>query len=154
MKSLNRKSLKGLGLLVFTVLMMSGCQVHTSKSFTYNVETGDQVVVQLDTTDGYDLIDEGNTFKIVKDDKDLSHGLFLTEPTYKQIMSEVETLKVKETVNLKNNSCTYYETDSATNREYDYICWIKGSDTGFAIASKKSKTEAQTVFGYLDISKK
>lgn len=41
-----------LGSLV--LLCTSAC--HTSKSFTFQIENGEQIRITLDTTDGYDLV--------------------------------------------------------------------------------------------------
>ncbi|MBR6682986.1 MAG: lipoprotein [Firmicutes bacterium] len=37
------------------VVLLTACQFTTSKSYTFDVDTGDQIEVSLDTTGGFDL---------------------------------------------------------------------------------------------------
>ena len=42
-------------LLCAFMLLCTACQFSTSKSFTFDVDNGDQIKVSLDTTGGFDL---------------------------------------------------------------------------------------------------
>ena len=74
-----------MGVALFALI---GCT--TSKSFTYNVSTGDMIKVELDTSDGYDIASD-LPFTISKDDKTLSQGDFITLDGYKQYMEAVDS---------------------------------------------------------------
>lgn len=59
--------------LFFLLIAFSGCT--TSKSYTYDVSTGDKVKVSIITSDGYNMT-SSLPFDITKDDKTISTGTF------------------------------------------------------------------------------
>ena len=73
---------------MFTILsimiLFVGCgNVRTSKTYTFNVETGDSVKVKLDTSDKYNITSE-IPFEISQDGDVKSQGTFIFGESYNQ----------------------------------------------------------------------
>lgn len=145
--------MKKIFVILLSVMVISGCNAHTSKSYTYNVETGDKIKVELDTTNGYDLVDNEGKFKVKKDDKVISQAMFLTSEGYASLTNAVFDIADNEEIKNDSLKCLYYETDGNAGREYNYLCWIEESNTGIVIASLEGKDKAEEVFNLLKIIK-
>lgn len=74
MKNLLKK-LSCMVLIVGVVIGCCACSTNSSKAYTFKVDTGDQVKVELNTADGYDITSD-LPFVISKDNKTLSQGTF------------------------------------------------------------------------------
>ena len=57
-----------------TVMMLSGCEFTKSKSYTFDVETGDRITVKMDTSKKYDLTSD-LPIEFSKDDEVLSYSM-------------------------------------------------------------------------------
>ena len=68
-------------LLCAFMLLCTACQFSTSKSFTFDVDNGDQIKVSLDTTGGFDLSSQA-PFGISQNGKVLSEGTFIYSEYY------------------------------------------------------------------------
>ena len=80
MKNLLKK-LSCMVLIVGVVIGCCACSTNSSKAYTFKVDTGDQVKVELNTADGYDITSD-LPFVISKDNKTLSQGTFITADDY------------------------------------------------------------------------
>lgn len=59
-----------------TPLVATGCTTHFDKSYTFVVETGDDVKVTLDMKSGYDLAQDGGQFEVTNGDETIVTGMF------------------------------------------------------------------------------
>ena len=107
-----------IGILLLTV---TGC--NTTKSYTYNVETGDSIKVKLNTSDGYDITSD-LPFTISKDGKTLSQGTFITLDGYNQYLKLVNQDSNSKILNKGNKNGVEYLFYSYNNSEYNYIIKI------------------------------
>lgn len=70
-------------LAICMLLAMVGCNAHSNMSLTYNVETGDNVEVELDTTGGWKLTTEDGIFYVNdENDETVLMGMFIDKDYY------------------------------------------------------------------------
>lgn len=143
----NIKKVLSLFALVGTLLLtVTGCT--TTKSYTYEVTTGDSVKVKLNTSDGYDIT-SNLPFTISKDDKTLSQGTFITIDEYNQYLDAVSRdtkAKILDSNSKDGITYTFYSYD---NSEFNYIIKIDNSKTGILLGNPNSQTEAEECFNKL-----
>jgi len=135
------KKILSLVLVLGILLVVSGCT--TSKSLTYNVETGDKIKVELNTTKGYD-IDSDLPWTISKDEENLSKGKFLTLEGYEYYMGFIEdgSVEVIDSGVKDNIEWILYKT----NNEYNYLIKVSGSNTGILVGNNISLESAKECF--------
>ena len=131
-----------LSLLLMSMVLIQGCEMHTHFSYTFDVETGDKIKVTLETGEGYAISQEDGRFTISQNDEEILQGIFLTESGYNQYYQTVSQLTDKEV----NDNVIYYEVNGNSGREYDYLLKVKDSHTGIIIGSLSGKEKAQTAF--------
>ena len=137
--------------LSFLLIVFSGCT--TSKSYTYDVSTGDKVKVSIITSDGYDMT-SSLPFDITKDDKTISTGTFAKKEAYdyyKNAVNNDASSKIIDSGTKDNLTYFFYEHVGSTN-EYNYIIKIKNSDTVVILGNTNSEKSAKNVFENLNIS--
>jgi len=67
-----------------------GCEVSSSASLTFNVETGDNINVELDThKNDYELKADGSRFLVKEEDNEILKGIFLTTDMYDQYEASI-----------------------------------------------------------------
>ncbi|MBP3707915.1 MAG: hypothetical protein J6J36_04840 [Clostridia bacterium] len=140
----------GLMLVLLTGCDSSSNGVKTSKSFTYNVETGDKVKLTLDTSDNYDLT-SSLPFTISKDDEDLTKGIFLTEGTheyYKNATKQGSNVKIIDSGSKDGIDYIFY---NYKDTEFNYVIKIKDSNTGILLGNNVSEESAKECFNRLEI---
>ena len=133
-----------------TVIMLSGCEFTKSKSYTFDVETGDRITVKMDTSKKYDLTSD-LPIEFSKDDEVLSYGSFAKEEAYDlyyNIVKSDSSCELIEEKSNKNGDYFFYKTDSG---EYNYIIKIKDSNTCFILGNKESESSAKAVFKRLTL---
>ena len=133
-----------------TVMMLSGCEFTKSKSYTFDVETGDRITVKMDTSKKYDLTSD-LPIEFSKDDEVLSYGSFAKEEAYDlyyNIVKSDSSCELIEEKSNKNGDYFFYKTDSG---EYNYIIKIKDSNTCFILGNKESESSAKAVFKRLTL---
>lgn len=129
------------------LITLTGCT--SSKSFTYKVETGDNVEVTLDTSDGYDLSSK-LPFTISKDGKSLSQGTFIKGSYYKQYVSAAETQgQIIDRGSKDNIEYVFYSYD---NSEFNYVINLKNSSTALLLGNNHSQEEAEKCFELLSFA--
>lgn len=111
------------------VALLAGCSVSTStsKSLTYDVhDTGEKIVVELDTSTGLDLKLDGEHFTVTKDDEEVCSGTFITEDMrasyIESVAAETETDDV-QLVDFSDEAVAWL-TDGQAGIEYDHILAI------------------------------
>ena len=139
--------------LVFaTVILLTVAGCSTSKSFTWNVTTGDKIKIEVDTTGGYDITSE-LPFAISKDGETLSQGTFVTIDGYNQYMNAVKTDSNANIIDSGTKNGVTYTFYSFNNSEFNYLIKIDGSNTGILLGNPNSQSEAEEIFNKLTISK-
>lgn len=144
-----KKILSSLVLVCALVLTLTGCT--TTKSYTFDVETGDSIKVELNASDGYD-ISADLPFTISKDDKTLSQGTFVTIDGYNQYLDAVNNDTNSKILDSGTKDGITYTFYSYNNSEYNYIIKVDGSNTGILLGNPNSQVEAETVFNLLEFS--
>lgn len=80
-------------LIVVVMLFVTGCgNSKTTVSYTYKVETGDNITISLTTNDGYELTSD-IPFVISKDKKELSQGIFISAEYFTAYVDSVKITK-------------------------------------------------------------
>lgn len=140
---------------VFAILSMMilfvGCgNAKTSKSYTFNVETGDSVKVKLDTSDKYNITSEV-PFEISQDGDVKSQGTFIFGEAYDQYKDVVDTDANAELLDSGNKDGNEYVFWSYNDSEYNYAILIEGSSTGLILGNNVSEESAKECFNRLTI---
>lgn len=143
---------------VFAILSMMilfvGCgNAKTSKTYTFNVETGDSVKVKLDTSDKYNITSEV-PFEISQDGDIKSQGTFIFGEAYVQYKDVVDTDENAELLDSGNKDGNEYVFWSYNDSEYNYAILIEGSSTGLILANDVSEESAKECFNRLTIEYK
>ena len=136
-----KKKIISLAMIFSVLLMITGCT--SNKAYTFTVETGDKIKVELDTTDGYDLSSD-LPFTISKDGNTLSQGTFITSSAKTDSLAKVIDEGSKDNID--------YVFYSYNNSEYNYVIKVKNSNTGILLGNPNSKEEAKTCFDLLTFS--
>lgn len=144
-----KKILCSLVLVCALVLTLTGCT--TTKSYTFDVETGDSIKVKLNTSDGYD-ISSNLPFTISKDGETLSQGTFITMAGYNQYINTVNSDANSKVLDSGSKNGVTYTFYSYNNSEYNYIIKVDGSNTGILLGNPNSQVEAETIFNLLTFS--
>lgn len=143
---------------VFAILSMMilfvGCgNAKTSKTYTFNVETGDSVKVKLDTSDKYNITSEV-PFEISQDGDVKSQGTFIFGEAYDQYKDVVDTDENAELLDSGNKDGNEYVFWSYNDSEYNYAILIEGSSTGLILGNDVSEESAKECFNRLTIEYK
>lgn len=144
-----KKTLLSLILLCTFMFTLTGC--NTTKSYTFDVETGDKIKIELNTTDGYDL-SSSLPFTVSKDGSVLSQGTFITLDGYDDYVNMVNNdtnSTVLDSGSMNGVTYTFYSYNDA---EFNYIIKIDNSNTALLLGNANSQNEAQTVFELLTFS--
>lgn len=149
-----RKLVTGTAVVLSSVMALTGCA--SSFSYTYNVETGDAVKVELDTSNGLKLKnDKDNShFKVLsKDGEELCDGGFDYEDKMEQQGEYIASYEGAEGLNVYSNTddLLYYDfTDENGTVQLERL--IKVSDnTCVIITSTADREDAETAFDALTI---
>ncbi|KFI63871.1 hypothetical protein [Bifidobacterium cuniculi] len=138
-----------------TILALGGCSTHTAKSYTYNVDTGDAIKIELDTTGGYDIDDEV-PFTVTKDGETVTQGTFLKGDEgyslYSQQVADDEDAEVIAEGEQGGNEYLFWSVDNDGTMEYDYVIRVKDSSTAVLLGSQAGEQEARDVFERMRIT--
>lgn len=146
-----KKRISVLMLALCLIIAFCGCSIKFQKSFTFSVETGDKVCVELDTTGGYDISSD-LPFKISKDGSVLSQGTFIEAEWFEYYAEAANTdpdAKVIETNTKDSNQYVFWVYD---NSQYNYTILVGDSDTGILLGNDVSEESARECFDRLTIS--
>lgn len=149
----NKKIIMLFVLVLAIVLILTGCEKKSNKSYTFNVETGDQIEIKMNTTEGYNLTSK-LPIEFSKDDELISQGAFAQEYAYDEYYKLVKNDSDATIIEEKSNSNIEYFFYEYDDSEYNYIIKIKGSKTCFILGNNKSKKSAQEIFERLEFKVK
>lgn len=144
-----KKVLFSLVFALTILLTVTGCS--TSKSFTWDVTTGDKIKIKIDTTGGYDITSE-LPFAISKDGETLSQGTFITIDGYHQYINAVKNDSTANVIDSGTKNGVTYTFYSVNNSEFNYLIKVDGLNTGILLGNPNSQSEAEEVFNRLTIS--
>lgn len=141
--------------LAFVAVLLTGC--HSSKSYTFDVTTGDHVKIELDTSQsGLDIqtSDDNSKFTIKKDGDTVTQGLFAEESAYDHYQelgknSAGGTSDYQEGTTSDGNE---YFSYTVNGNEWDYFIKVKDSHTVIVLTNTVSQESAQKAFEQLNIS--
>lgn len=134
------------------IFLLVGCT--TTKSYTYKVETNDNIKITIKTNNGYDISSEV-PFELSKNDEVISYGFFTTADQYeeyKNSTSNNENVEIIENNSNDDIEYIFYKYNSDIP-EYDYIIKIKNSNSGIVLANNTSLDEAKDMFEHLSFKK-
>lgn len=134
------------------VVCMSGCSgSKTYKSWVFSVGNGDSIKIELETTNGYDMISE-LPIKISQDGNVLSQCTFIRAEYYEQYVEVVEQEAASTVIDSgekDGNTYVFWEYDGS---EYNYVIMLGESNTAVLLANNVSKESAQECFNRLVFS--
>lgn len=134
------------------LMCSSACSMQTTSSVTYDVETGDKIILTLVTSGGYQQ-DAKNPFSVTKNNEKVIQGTFITIEQYNEYInlvenggSEDETVEMIEQGIKDDNTFCFYAVKKKTYTEYDFIMRIGNSNTAVAMGSILSEAETRDCF--------
>lgn len=149
----NKKIIMLLVSVLAIVLILTGCEKKSNKSYIFDVETGDKIEIKMDTTCGYNLTSK-LPIEFSKDDEVISQGTFAQEYAYDEYYKLVKNGSDATIIEEKNNGNIEYFFYEYDDSEYNYIIKIKNSKTCFILGNNKSKKSAQEIFERLEFEVK
>lgn len=123
--------------------LITGCSSSASKSYTFDVETGDRIEVTMDTSGkGYDLSTEDSAFIVSTPDNDEAMtGIFVTTDTWNTYMTLLEEVPHAD-VKLSGAMGYYWVIDGEDgSHESDFIFMVS-ENSGVIIGSLMALDDA------------
>lgn len=137
-------------------LSLGGCSgspsvsVKSNISYTFLVDTGDNVKITLDTTDDYSMTSD-LPFVISKSGETLTQGTFITADTYRSYVDLIESQDNTEMLDSGSKDGIEYIFWSFED-EFDYAILLENSDTGVLLGNNISKESAVECFERMTFS--
>lgn len=131
--------------------LLTAYSTNSSKAYTFTVDNGDKIKIELNTADKYDLSAE-LPFVISCDGKTLSQGSFVLAESYQQYVSVVNTDENAELLDSGTKDGNEYIFWCYNGSEYNYAILIKGSNTGIVLGNPISKESAKECFDRMAIT--
>ena len=145
-----KKVCKRFACIIFMIMLfITGCG-KTTISYTFKVETGDNIIVSLVSNDGYSLSSD-IPFVISKGKKELSQGTFIWADYYDAYVDSVssdEKAKIIDEGEKDNYSYVMWNYDDS---EFNYVIKINGTNTGILLSNNISEESAKECFERLEI---
>jgi len=147
-----KKNISALLIVLCLIFALSSCgDAKTHKSFTFTVDTGDKISIELITTGGYD-ISSNLPFEISQNDTTLSQGIFIEAKQYESYVEAVnsdDSAKVIETSTKDSNQYVFW---SYNDSEFNIVILVSDSNTGILLGNVVSEESARECFNRLTIS--
>lgn len=138
--------------LFLIVFLLTGCT--TTKSYTYVVNTGDNIKITIKTNNGYN-INSKTPFELSKNNEIISYGYFISIDEYDKYFELGKENKKFELIDIsssENIDYIFYKYNTDVT-EYNYVIKIKNSSTGIILANNISIDSAKDMFEHLIIKK-
>lgn len=150
-----KKATLVLALVTSVITVLSGCSgdASTSKTYTYSLDTGDEISIELDTSDGYDITSDV-PFAITLDDETLTQGTFIQASYYDEYVAtakEDENVTIIEESTKDGNSYMFW---NYADEEWDIVLLIAESETAILLGNNISQESAQACFDRMTIALK
>lgn len=144
-----KNKLLKLSLLFITFFTICGCKNY--KAFTYKVETGDRIRVELDKSNGYNI--DGNLpFTITKDNETVSQGSFISLDDYESYINVINNSESNTIISNGKKDGMIYMFYSHNSQEWNYIIKIENTNTAVLLGNIVSQESAEKCFNKLSIS--
>lgn len=141
--------------LVLSVLLVVGlftaCNAKSMKAYTFTVDNGDKIRIELNTADEYDLSSE-LPFTISCDGKTHSQGSFILAESYQQYVAVIDADVNAEMIDSGTKDGNEYIFWCYNGSEYNYAILIKDSNTGIILGNLISEESAKECFDRLTIA--
>ena len=142
--------------LVFTI---SGCSstndndngAKTHKAYTFSVDTGDKIRIELDTTGGYDITSD-LPFEVSQNGSALSQGIFIKADQFESYVDVVNSDDNARLIKSDTKDSNQYIFWSYNDTEYNIAVLINDSNTGILLGNAVSEDSAKECFERLTIS--
>ena len=144
------KKILSLVMVMCVVIAMTACSGNTSMSFTFAVDTGDNVKLELDTTGGY-LRSANLPFAISHDDDILSQGTFVVGDAYAEYLELIESDDTANVIDSGEKNGFAYTMWNYADKEFNYVIQLS-DDTAMVIGNNVSEESARECFDRLTIS--
>lgn len=141
-------------LIISAVLLMCllvACNTKSFKAYTFAVNNGDKIRVELDTADNYDL-SSALPFEISCNEEVLSQGTFVLAESYQQYVGVVNTDENAKMIDSGIKDGNEYIFWCYNGSEYNYAILIKGSNTAIVLGNPVSEESAVACFNRLKIT--
>lgn len=147
-----KKSISALLLFLCLIFTLSGCgEVTTHKSYTFSVDTGDKIKIELDTTNGYDITSD-LPFVISQNGSTLSQGIFIEAEQYESYAEAASTDANATVIEKSTKGSNQYVFWSYNDSEFNIVVLINGSNTAILLGNDVSEDSARECFERLTIS--
>lgn len=139
------------------IFALSGCGstqdsgAKTHKAYTFSVDTGDKIRVELETTDGYDLTSD-LPFEISKNGSAISQGTFIKAEQFESYAEAVNTDANAKVIEKATKDSNQYIFWSYNDSEFNIVVLISKSNTGILLGNAISEDSARECFERLTIS--
>lgn len=129
-----------------TVICLTACT--PSHTISLNVVTGDNITATLNTTNGYEMSYENDTFHISDGISDVLIGTFITTDSYtNNYLKYAELYGVLKSGSIKGINYIMYTEDSVT---YNIVGQIENSNTSvFFNSIRCTQEQAKDIFEML-----
>ncbi len=139
-----KKFLCAVAAVLCICLCLTACS--TSMAYTFTIETGDSVKVQLTTGDGYRLTQSDGNFYVSREGSTVLTGCFILGeafPAYEEAVAR--DAEILET----GDDFYFYTIEGQAGREHNFLMLLPDSDTALLIASLSGEEEARAAFDRL-----
>lgn len=146
-----------LAAVLAAALLLGACSTYLTTSLTYQVDTGDSIVVTVDAKAGYTQ-DGENPFTISKDGEGIMAGAFMTLKDYESYAGDFTTqppegVTVLEQGEKDGNEYVFFQYEGETGTGYNYVLKVKDAKTAIMLGSEASHQEAESCFQALTFAK-
>lgn len=141
--------------LATCTLLLTACTTRTTKSYTFDVDTGDRIRVSVETSQGYDIT-SGVPFSILKDKEEIMRGKFGDREQFEVCRDAVED---EESAALlaegTKDGYDYFFCAAETKKHTEYGYFLRIGNTTVALTTTGlTQDEAQAVFDAMEFTLK
>lgn len=142
-----KRFIKLLLLCIFSLALLTAC--NTSKSYTFQTDSGEKIKVTLDTTDGYDLIQKDGTVTVQKDKEDILMGMLLKPEGYEEYVTAIHSsdgINIIEAEPEDSPLFYLYQFEGEAGMETTFLFNIEGAKTSALFVSLFSMDQAKAAY--------
>ncbi len=143
-------------LIVSILSICTACSHEDGNTIHYNVNTGDQIGVTVDDTEGYSLENGDNHINIVTKEGNVALvGMFIDKTTYEEyeelISSPTSAYTILDSASKDGLKYFLYTVDEE-GAKGAYVCLLEGSHTGIYFTSEQTIEEMKKAFSMVTIA--
>lgn len=145
------RSIRLCAAVILLAMLICACGAETTKSYTFSVDTGDKIEIELTNTDGYDLTSE-LPFAVSLNGQVLSQGKFVKAEAYDQFGQAVSGDPEAEILDEGTKDGNEFLFWSYGGVEFNYVIRVKDSSTAVLIGNAVSEASAKECFERLSFA--